>query len=296
MKLGEVLQKTIQFFKTKNFQSPRLDAELLVAHALKIERIQLYVKYDQPLIENEIVACREVVKRRSQGEPVAYICGQKDFFGLSFKVTKDVLIPRPETEHLVENAIEWANKNISLNSKINIIDLGTGSGCIAIALAKKLVNSRVLAVEQSEPALNIARQNAILNGVEERIEFIQDDCFLAEANPQFQDFFKGVSRAQIVLGNPPYISFDDKLVDEAVRKFEPRDALFSKEQGFQHLKGWFDVFYKILDRSSFFAFEVGIGQAEVVKKFFESSNKFDEIFVVNDLSGIQRIVVGVCNG
>ena len=125
MKLKEILERTTTFFKDKKFPSPRLDAELLIAHGLKIERIQLYLRFDQPMAEEELVLLRELVRRRGQGEPVAYILGYRDFYKFRFAVSPVVLIPRPETEHVVEEALSWAKDNGPING---IVDLGCGSG------------------------------------------------------------------------------------------------------------------------------------------------------------------------
>jgi release factor glutamine methyltransferase len=138
MKLKEVLDKTTAFFKDKKLDTPRLDAELLLSHGLKLDRIQLYMKFDQPLSDEELATCRELVRRRSQGEPVAYIQGSKEFYGFSFEVNSHVLIPRPETEHIIDEALKWATDK---DRELKILDLGTGSGCVGLTLLKKFPQS-----------------------------------------------------------------------------------------------------------------------------------------------------------
>ena len=150
MKLKEVLDKSIQFFKDKKFESARLDAELLISHALKLERMQLYLKFDSPLTEKEVSDCREVVRRRSQGEPVAYITEEKGFYGLTFKVGPGVLIPRPETELLVEQALEFIKQNKLEAPKI--LDLGAGTGCIGFSILKNIPQATLVCVVQSSEA------------------------------------------------------------------------------------------------------------------------------------------------
>lgn len=157
MLLKEVLTKSIQFFKDKKIESARLDAELLISHALKIDRISLYVKYEQPLNEAEVQICREYVRRRSLGESVAYIIEEKGFFGEVFKVLPGVLVPRPETEHLVEEVLKFIEKNKIENPRI--LDLGAGSGCIGLSILKQVPSATLVSVDVSE----IAIQNIKLN-------------------------------------------------------------------------------------------------------------------------------------
>ena len=153
MKLNEVLNKSIQFFKDKKIESARLDAELLISHGLKIDRMSLYLKFDQPLTEIEISSCRELIRRRSLGEPVAYIVQEKGFYGLSFFVEHGVLVPRPETETIVDEVLAFVKKEKIENPKI--LDLGAGSGCIGLSILKNISTAKLVAVEKSESAQNV---------------------------------------------------------------------------------------------------------------------------------------------
>lgn len=285
MKLKEVLDKTTQFFKDKKVDSPRLDAELLLAHGLGLQRIQLYLKFDQPLSEDELAKLRELVRRRVQGEPVAYILESKEFFGYSFKVNSAVLIPRPETEHIVEAALEWIKQNPQEN--YNIVDLGTGSGCIGLTLLKKLPNSRLIAIDISEDALRVARENAVALEVAERVQFIQADASALEMQPPSID---------ILVSNPPYISSEDQDVEENVKKFEPETALFAKEQGLRFLYEWSAKYAPQLNEKAIVLMEMGMTQGSQMQKHFEELKVFSKVDIIKDLASLDRVIRGVKNG
>ncbi|MEK7356278.1 MAG: peptide chain release factor N(5)-glutamine methyltransferase, partial [Bdellovibrionota bacterium] len=284
MQVKDVIQKTTQFFRDKGFESPRLDTELLLASALRWERMKLYLNYEYPLSDEELASCRELVRRRGSGEPVAYILGEKGFYSHSFKVTKDVLIPRPETETLVESAIEWMKVNAS---SARIVDLGTGSGCIGLSLLAALPESSLLAVDISEAALGIARENAELLGVSTRAKFHAGDA---------SDLSMAVVEAQlgaladVVVANPPYIAPNDPDVQENVRKFEPATALFSGADGLEHIRKWSFVAGVVARAGAFTMFEIGHDQGRVAKEIFESTGFFENVEIVRDLAGHERFV------
>lgn len=285
MKLKEVLDKTTAFFKEKKFDSPRLDAELLLAHGLGIERIQIYLKFDQPLKEEELQKCRDLVRRRMAGEPVAYIVGYKDFYGLRFKVDNRVLIPRPETEHVVEEVLKWAKDK---SREYKILDLGSGSGCIGQTLLHHLKLAHLTSVDISEEALQVAKQNAESLQLFERIEFVHADAEKAAAH--FSE------KRDIIVANPPYIDRQDIHVEENVKKFEPDLALFSSEKGLYSLKTWSSLFAHQLADKAMMAMEMGYDQGPAMKAHFESLGVFQEVRVIKDLSGHDRVIYGVKNG
>lgn len=284
MILKEVLDKTITFFKQKNFETPRLDAEILVAHGLGLERIQLYLKYDQPLKESEIERLRELVKRRTTGEPVAYILGEKDFFKSKFKVSSAVLIPRPETETLVEIACQELENLNQKFPQINILDLGSGSGCIAISLAKEFESSKVFAVEKSKDAFSLLQENILLNQCE-NVKAINQDAENAEAI-----FQESASEFQLIISNPPYISQDDQEVDESVRKFEPAMALFAENQGLYFYHSWIQKYARHLSAGGVFLFEIGYKQGDDLLNFSRKLGLFKEVAVLKDLGGKDRFL------
>lgn len=286
MKLKEVLDKTIQFFKEKNIETPRMDAELLLSKALKLSsRMDLYLKFDQPLSESELTVCREFVKRRSQGEPVAYITGEKGFFGLDFVVDKSVLIPRPETELIVETALDWLKKNQIENP--NILDLGTGSGCIIISILKSRPDARGVAVERSEEAVKTAQKNAELLGVIDRLQFINMDVVKADFP---QDCF------DLIVSNPPYIDKDDQRVEKDVRSFEPNTALFAENKGLSDLMTWSKIASPWMKSKSVMIFEMGFEQGPDMLEHFEKLTSFQHNRILKDLSGHDRVIVGEKNG
>lgn len=286
MKIKEVLDRTTQFFKDKKLESPRLDAELLISNSLGLKRIDLYLKYDQPLVEAELERCRGFVRRRAAGEPVAYIIGTKSFYGFDFQVSPSVLIPRPETELLVERALQWIKQTGKENFTLQILDLGTGSGCIGISLLKNLPNAHCTLVDISAEALEQAKKNAEKLGVISRSKFINCDA----------GQFSSTEKFDLVLANPPYIAPDDKNVQESVKTFEPHLALFSDDNGMLALKSWSKNLAPLLASEAFVGFEHGMGQSEQAKIHFQSLACFNEIEIIQDFSKIDRHIVGIKKG
>ena len=280
MKLNDVLQKTIQFFKDKNFDTPRLDAELLIAHALKMPRIQLYVKFDSPLNEAEVNLCREYVKRRTAGEPVAYIIEEKGFYGHNFKVTPGVLIPRPETEMIVDEVLADFKKHP--RDQIRILDLGAGTGCIGLSILKHIPLGKLITVEKSPEAFATLKHNIEALELSERTEAINAD--VADLNAE------ELGKFDYIISNPPYIDVNDTQVEPNVRKYEPSLALFSEEQGLHALKTWSAKFAKSLNQQGVMLFEMGYTQGPAMQKHFSDLPGLKEVAVLKDLSGLDRII------
>lgn len=279
MKLKEVFEKSVQFFKEKKIETARLDAELLLAHALKIERMQIYLKYDQPLSEAEVQACREVIRRRSHGEPVAFITGEKGFYGLSFFVGEGVLIPRPETELMVESALEFIQKNKIESPRI--LDLGAGTGCIGFSILKNCKTASLVSVEKSEHAFEYLKRNIESLELNERAELILSDVM--ELNLKNETF-------DIIVANPPYIAEGDHETEINVKKYEPALALFAKSEGYSALFDWSSAFRQHLKKPGLMMFEMGYQQGPRLKQHFESFQQYTEIKIVKDLSGLDRFV------
>lgn len=287
MKIKEVLDRTIQFFKDKKFEQARLEAEWLIAGCLGLDRVQLYMKYEQPLKETEIVKLREFVKRRSSGEPLAYITGTKGFYKLDFKINQDVLIPRPETETLVEYAIDWARKYLKEKTEIKILDIGSGSGCIGLTMAKELPNVKVQLIDISEKALAVAMENAQKLKLEEKCIFT-----IGDAEKMAMEVEEGFD---LILSNPPYISPDDLEVEENVKRFEPHQALFASN-GTDLLKSWSSKYVSKLSKPGLMMLEMGYRQGAEMKKYLEDLKKFDQVQIIKDLSGNDRVIQGSING
>ena len=271
----KILQWTADYFAGKEIASARLEAELLLAATLDLDRVGLYVNFERPLDSSELAAFREQVQRRAKGEPVQYILGETEFWSLPFTVSPAVLIPRADTEVLVEEALS------RIEGPVHLLDVGTGSGAIAVAMAHEKPEIQVTALDCSEEALQVARGNAERNGVAERVSCLAGD--LAELPP---------GPFAMVVSNPPYIPTADceQLMTE-VRDHEPRLALDGGEDGLTAYRQLSSQSGEILLPGGWLLVEVGVGQAEDVVALFESAG-LAEITSRDDYSGIPRVVAG----
>jgi release factor glutamine methyltransferase len=210
----EIIKKTTDFFAAKGIEQPRLNAELLIGHALGLKRMQLYLQFEKPLTEAELEKIRPFVRRRGQREPLQYIVGETEFSGLRLKVDRRALIPRPETELLVEKVVAFYAAG---EPPCRVLDLGTGSGAIALALANAFPTSVVTALDASGDALALARENAVATGVAERVTLLNSNWF-SGIPPE--------SRYDLIVANPPYLSAEETAATTPeVRGFEPSTAL-----------------------------------------------------------------------
>jgi len=226
--VSRLLTWTRQFFERRGLESPRLCAEILLAHALGCARLQLYTQHELVPAADALEQFRAAVRAAADGRPIAYLTGRKEFFSLDFEVTPDVLIPRPETEVLVERTIDLARK--SGGAVRSLLDLGTGSGCIAICLAKHLPDIAVCASDISEKSLAVARRNAARHGLAERIVFAAGDLFGCRRSRQ--DGAAAGAPFDVIVCNPPYVgTAADVPVQDGVRKYEPSAALFAGPDG-----------------------------------------------------------------
>ncbi|MFZ0921174.1 MAG: peptide chain release factor N(5)-glutamine methyltransferase [Candidatus Dormiibacterota bacterium] len=215
--LIDVLRLSTTYLGDHGSTSSRLDSELLCAHALGLRRIDLYLQFDRPLDEAELTSVRELVRRRGKGEPVAYITGTREFYGRPFHVTSDVLVPRPDTETLVQQAVAFLRDRPG--AELRVADLGTGSGCIAITLAAEVTAVRAVGTDVSTAALDVARENAESLGVD--VSFVE--CSWADCIEGGYD---------LIVSNPPYVTTQEfETVERDVRDFEPRDALLGGDDG-----------------------------------------------------------------
>ena len=276
--IGSILKWTEQYFGTRGIDSPRLDAEVLLSHVLGKERIYLYVHFDEPLEAPELAAYREYIKQRVARQPVAYIIGRREFMGLSFRVTPAVLVPQPDTEILVQAALD----RLAAKPAARIADIGTGSGAIVLSLLYYRKELQASAVDISADALAVAAENAASLGVAERVMFCEGDLLAPLAGQQFD----------AIVSNPPYIPTADiaGLAPE-VRTAEPMGALDGGADGL--------VFYRrlvadapaLLASDGFLAMEVGIHEAAPVAALAQASGAFARTEVLKDLAGIERVVV-----
>ncbi|MCA9014161.1 MAG: peptide chain release factor N(5)-glutamine methyltransferase [Planctomycetaceae bacterium] len=275
-----ILDWTTAHLTKHGSDSPRLDAEVLLAFARKCERIRLYTNYDDVVTEEQRGLMRELVQRRTKSEPVAYLVGNREFFGLDFYVDRHVLVPRPDTETLVMELVDEIQKHAAPL----ILDLCTGSGCIAIAAAANCANASFLATDISEPALEIARKNAETNGLSEQIQFLLSDCFT--------DIPEGTV-FDIIVSNPPYIpDAEIESLDADVSQHEPRLALAGGADGLDFYRRIIAEAPRYLKDGGRLLLEFSPEQETALIALFESSGKFGAVRVKADLAGRARVIIG----
>jgi release factor glutamine methyltransferase len=256
----------------------RLDAEVLLSHCIKMNRLRLYTHPEATLTESDLHSFQCWVARRCAGEPVAYIIGQKEFWSLLFEVNRDVLIPRPETELLVETIV--AAYSSDCGRHLNILEIGTGSGAIAVALASELKNANIVATDISQDALGVAMRNARNNGVDDRISFVWGSLF----EPVCGKF-------DVIASNPPYIREDEfELLPIGVRGFEPRVALAAGMEGTQFHRDIIMDGACFLKREGRIFLEIGAKQASLITDIMNQSDFYEEIAVISDYACVERLV------
>jgi release factor glutamine methyltransferase len=273
----EAIQKSADFLGKKNVESPRLQVELLLAHLLKLPRMKLYLNFERVLSLTEVDSLRELVKRRGQREPLQHIVGSTSFCGYEIVVNRHALVPRPETELLAEEGWKFLSERTTA-----VLDFGTGTGCIALALAVKCPNAKIIATDISADALALAKENAARNKVSERIEFLQGDGFAT---------LKTEAKLDLIVSNPPYIpSAEIETLQPEVKDFDPRAALDGGADGL-------DFYRRIAAEAKLFLkpegkimLEFGDGQADDIKKIFENEKWIVEA-VKEDYSQRARILI-----
>ncbi len=276
--LLKILRWTTHFFETKHASdSPRLDAELLLAHVLGFDRVKLYTHFDRPMSSDELARYRALIKRRVSGEPVAYLLGQKGFWSLDLKVDERALIPRPETEVIVEEALELVGED----DEATAVDVGTGTGAIALALAKERPKLKVVATDVSEDALELARQNAADLELDERVTFVNGDL-LAGVDPS-------VLPCELVVSNPPYVAEDERdevMID--VKDFEPEGALFAGADGLDVIRRLIPAAFEALESGGHFLCEHGYRQGDAMRELLEEAG-FTDVHIRKDYAGHDRV-------
>jgi release factor glutamine methyltransferase len=271
----EVLKWTKGYLAERGVENARLESEWLLCAALGMDRVGLYVNHDKPLAPPELAACRDVVARRARREPLQYILGSQDFYGLDFEVIPGVLIPRHDTETLVEEAVKRCRPDAV------VLDIGVGSGCIAVALAKTLPGSEVFGVDPSAEALDLAGRNAARHGV--TLHLVHGSIFEPFSGRMFD----------LIVSNPPYIPADLlSTLQPEVRDFEPRGALDGGADGLDFYRRIIPAAGGYLARDGWLICEIGVGQASQVRALFEQTGSFRELFSAHDPGGIERVVGG----
>lgn len=276
--IGRILQWTEQYFSDKGVDTPRLDGEILLSHILEKERIYLYTHYDQPLEKEELDKYRPLVIQRAKGHSVASLVGYKEFMGLRFKVNEHVLIPRPDTETLVEGILQVYDNQ----AKGRILDVCTGPGTILLSLLHYLPNMNGLGLELSEQALTVANCNRQELGLEERVEFRQSDMFSAIGNQEKFD---------CIVSNPPYITTEEMKYLSSDVLHEPHMALWGGEDGLDFYRILAQQAHLHMNEGAWLAMEIGMGQETAVYQLLQETNQYRQIQCWKDLAGINRVVV-----
>ncbi len=284
--IGALLQWTADFFTRKGIDEARLSAELLLAHTLGCSRMQLYTQYDRVPAESQLAGFREMVKQRAEHVPVAYLIGKAWFFSFELNVTRDVLIPRPDTETLVENVIQRIRNTPGWETP-GILDLCTGSGCIAIALAKNIAASHVVATDISPAALKVATGNAEKVGVKDRVEFFEGDLYgaLAALTPP--------RHFEVIISNPPYIATGDipKLAPN-VRDHEPKLALDGGADGLDFHRRILSGTRDWLKPGGMIIAEIAYDQGESAGNLYKQQPWLENIRLIRDAAGNARAITG----
>ena len=275
----EIIKRTTGFFEQRGVESPRLNAELLIGHALGLKRMQLYLQFERPLTEAELEKIRPLVKRRGGREPLQYVMGETEFSGLKLKVDRRALIPRPETERLIELVMQQL-----ASPPATVLDLGTGSGAIALALAKAWPEAVVTAVDKSEDALALARENAGACALEGRVTFV------------LSDWFAGIPAGRkfgLIVANPPYLSDEETAAAQPeVKDFEPRMALSAGPNSAADLERIIRAARPYLAPGGLLACETGIAQHQALAAL-ATAEGYTRVESLRDLTGRERYLLAL---
>jgi release factor glutamine methyltransferase len=275
MTVLEVLQATTAYFKKHNIDSPRLNAEHLLAHVLGRKRIELYLEFERVLAESELAPLRELVRRRDEGKPLQHLLGTVEFCGHTFLCDKRAMVPRPETEQLVELLIADCRLQIA-DSKI--VDVGTGNGVIALTLAKRFPEAQILAVDISDDALALARENAVRLDLGDRVHFVKSNL-LEHVDGAFD----------LIVANLPYIAAQDRHILSCEVLYDPEVALFAGAQGDELVRELIEQAPARLRPSGMLSLEIGLGQSEQLLSIL-AEKKYRDIRSKNDYSGVTRFL------
>lgn len=277
-RLIDLLSATDDFFKSKGIESPRRNAEALFAKALNLPRIELYIQHDRPVKDSELEQLRELIRQRSKRVPLQYLLGEVEFFGARIQLKKGLLIPRPETEELVEHVVKL------LPTNARVLDIGCGTGCISVALAKANSDCSVVSIDIDHDAVSQTAHNATLNQVGDRVKAVALDLFDPECAKKCGSTF------DVVISNPPYIREDElPSLEPEVREFENRHALVSGPTGFEYYERIAELLPALLP-SGIAAMEFGMTQAERLREIF--APHFSSLTIHQDLQGRDRYLIG----
>jgi len=301
--IQKLLNWTTEHFTEKGIDSPRLSAELLLSHVLNMKRIELYTQFDKPVAKEDLDKLHDLVKQAGQHEPIAYLTGKTEFYSLQFDVSPDCMIPRPETELLVERAIEFLRtrpvrnfvtdkmtrkENFSNGGKTGkqfVCDLCTGCGCIAIAIAKNYPDADIIATDISDAVLNIAAKNIKKHKLKDRIKLLCGDLF-DPLVPQLD-----INKFDLIVCNPPYTTaVEFESLDKNVKAFEPRIALYAGEDGLDVYRRIIEKVDQFLKPDAVLMLEIGYAQGQAVTELLEQTGCFNKITIEKDFHNNDRIV------
>lgn len=276
-----ILDWTQQKLRETGSDSPRVEAEVLLAHAAGCQRIMLYTRLDDPTPDNVRAVMRELVQRRMKSEPVAYLVGHREFFGIDFFVTSDVLVPRPETETLVMNALDWLKAH---PQRRDVLEIGVGSGCVSVTIAKQCDDASIVGVDVSSDALVVAQRNASRHGVEGRLTLLKGSCFQSVVGQRFD----------LIVSNPPYIRTDEMPgLDADVRMHEPRLALESGADGLDVVREIISQAPGYMTPAARLLMEIDPAQMRPVEKLLSDAG-WTAITAQRDANGDERVIEATC--
>jgi len=281
--IQKLLSWVTEYFTGKGVDSPRLSAEWLLCYALGLKRIELYTQFNKIVGQEQLSRLHELVKRAGTHEPIAYLTGKKEFYSLEFEITKDCLIPRPETELLVERAIEFLRTR---NGEQFVCDLCTGCGCVAVAIARNFAGCRIVATDISDAALAITEKNVAKHGLMNRIKLLQGDLF----EPVISGL--GPAKFDLIVCNPPYVSEPDyeKLAPN-VKDFEPKSALAAGRDGLDIIKRIIADASQYLKPTGTLMLEIGNEQGPAVRNLLDTAGYFDTVKIEKDYSNLDRLAI-----
>jgi release factor glutamine methyltransferase len=277
-----LLEWTTEYLAKAQSESPRLDAELLLADARQCQRIELYTQFDAVADEPQRTAFRELVRRRAEGTPVAYLLGRREFYSLSFRVTPDVLIPRPETEFVVVTLLDLV-RDYQADQPLQIADVGTGSGILAVCAAREVPTAQIMATDISPAAIEVARSNAADHGVADRIDFVRAD--LLDGVPATRQF-------DFVISNPPYVSHQEfEQLPTGVKDHEPRQALDGGPDGTSVISRLATEAAKRLTPGGWLLCEISPMIHAKVKGLLKDTGQLESVSTINDLAHLPRVII-----
>jgi release factor glutamine methyltransferase len=282
--IKDLLKVSTEYLKDKGIENPRLNAEVLLAYQLHVERVGLYLNFDKSLTEDDLSRYRSLIRRRIDHEPLQHITGTQEFWSLGFAVDRRVLIPRPETEIIVEQAVMLRKGLREQDQPIRILDLGTGCGAIAIVLAREIPEARVWATDISEEALDVAQQNALGHGVSDRIRFCRGDLW--------EPLLDGADRFDLIVSNPPYVSTEEyNGLSPEVRDYEPRQALDGREGGMYYLEKIITGAHDFLNSGGWIILEMAPWQTQQALDIIARTGEYQQGTRIKDYSRQYRAVM-----